>query len=175
MSLLLSPSRAPVYRGFLLAEPFGVWLKRTRNEKKLTLEEVGDALNTTHVTIQRYEAGARKVPIDAVPQLADALGVPRPKAVAAWIAANTGDDELTRELDFEGLPVPEGYNDLDDHERAFVSESMRRTVETLLRAKRQGGFGYAAVDPDNELNAPSNETAEGSTGDGNDHTAGTSD
>lgn len=42
----------------------GSRLRQIRNEKKLSLEYVANKINMTKKTIQRYEVGAQRVPVD---------------------------------------------------------------------------------------------------------------
>lgn len=170
MSLLLLPPHAPAaYRGFLLAEPFGAWLRRTRTEKKLRLEDVAEALNTSHVTIQRYETGTRKFPFDLVGPVADVLGVSRAKAVTAWVAANSGDEEIVYEPDPDAIPIPEGYRGADSAAHLRASQAAQEAYKIFIdtwRAARGMSPGTTGFGADRYDNTQSKKTDE-SEGDNN--------
>lgn len=57
-------------------EELGFRLKMLRQMKQVSQEELGNILGTSYQQIQRYEAGARKIPPQRLMQCADALGVP---------------------------------------------------------------------------------------------------
>lgn len=54
----------------------GFRLKKLRQMKQMSQEELGVMLGTSYQQIQKYEAGRRKIPPQRLMQCADALGVP---------------------------------------------------------------------------------------------------
>jgi transcriptional regulator with XRE-family HTH domain len=76
-------------------------LKTLRKAKKLTLQQLADAVGTTHQQIMRLEKGERKLTPDWLKRLAPALGVAPLEILAdeanvfhadSWLAENVGDD-----------------------------------------------------------------------------------
>ncbi|MEB7779225.1 helix-turn-helix domain-containing protein [Mammaliicoccus fleurettii] len=63
---------------------FSKRLKESRKKRGLTLSELGNKINKTEATIQRYESGSIKnLKNDTIEQLADALNV-SPSYLMGW-------------------------------------------------------------------------------------------
>ena len=59
----------------VVCKMFGENLKKARNQKKLTLINVGIKLNTTHATISRYENNKLEPNLDTLKKLCELYGV----------------------------------------------------------------------------------------------------
>lgn len=67
-----SGRRAVTVEGLAIAHN----LKTLREFAGLTRHDVGALLNVTHQQIQKYETGTNRLPVQALPILCDAFGVP---------------------------------------------------------------------------------------------------
>jgi transcriptional regulator with XRE-family HTH domain len=141
---LVSPSKD--LGVIVLAEPFGVWMRRTRTEKGLTLEEVAELTGARYPTIQRYETGIRNVPFDQALLIADAFGESRAKVAAIWVAACSG-EELTREPDEELREVIELYEGIEQPINKSVARDMLKTLRDSERRYSIGGGMEPTVEP----------------------------
>lgn len=57
-------------------DSFAINLKRERQKKNLSQEELGNLIGVTGVTIMRYEKGAREPKIETIKSIANALKIP---------------------------------------------------------------------------------------------------
>lgn len=106
---------------------FSEWLRNTRKEKKMTLQEVADKSDTSVSYIQRLEKGKRKLPsLPIVQSIADALGAPRHE-VLTIVSGESDDSKPTPIFDV----VRQGNYLLKGQE---VESEQRKLLEELLRA-----------------------------------------
>lgn len=76
-------------------------LKRIRNEKKITLKELGEKLGCSPQSIAQYESGKRNPKIETLQKIADALEVP---LVELFVI---DDDKLGKVVDLTELDTTE--------------------------------------------------------------------
>lgn len=57
-------------------KPLRLFIAEWREEKGLTQQQLGDRLETSDVTVSRWETGKRKPDLDAQAAIAEALGIP---------------------------------------------------------------------------------------------------
>ncbi len=80
-------------------------LKRLRKERKLTLEEIAEALGTSKQTIHRYENGIiTNIPPEKVKALAEVLGV-SPSALMGWERGKLPEAEGIMKIATKRLPI----------------------------------------------------------------------
>ncbi len=80
-------------------------LKALRKQKKLTLDDLAEALGTSRQTIHRYENGIiTNIPPEKVEKLAEALGT-TPSALMGWTGADFGAYEGISPLDNIEVPL----------------------------------------------------------------------
>lgn len=135
---------SPSLRGFRVAEPIGEYLRRLRKQKKLTLATVAERIGAdSHTTVQRYETGSRNLPFDVALRFADALEVTRGQVVAAWVAANAG-DQVLYEMHSDSIPMSEGFRELTPEQQEAVKRLVDTTVESLRQTREASGtIGHA--------------------------------
>lgn len=56
-------------------KPFRLFIAEWREEKGLTQQQLGDRLETSDVTVSRWETGKRKPDLDAQAAIAEALNI----------------------------------------------------------------------------------------------------
>lgn len=118
-----------------MAEPIGSFFRREREERGLTLEEVGSRMDITHTTVQRYETGKRTLDYSVALQMADAIGISRRKVTEAWITANGGDRSLVAGLDVLDQEIERIVSDEEwELVQAYrgVEPRMKRSFKDLL-------------------------------------------
>lgn len=52
-------------------------LKAYRAEKSLTQDALAKELGVTHITVSRWETGARKIDTDLLPKVSEKTGIPK--------------------------------------------------------------------------------------------------
>lgn len=129
-----------------MAEPFGAYMRRKRLERSLTLEEVGDLLGTTHVTVQRYESGTRSVNLDVAMRWADVVGVSKKEATGAWVASNGGEIHYIEDPDI--AETVEYYEGLSPTSRNIARSLIQQLREAERRSTIGGGSGDRVVEPE---------------------------
>lgn len=106
---------------------FSEWLRNTRKEKKMTLQEVAEASDTSISYIQRLEKGRRRVPsLPIIQNIADALNVPH-QEVMDIISGKNNTEEAVSFLDI----VRQRNYTIKGQE---IGYEQRELLEKMLRA-----------------------------------------
>jgi transcriptional regulator with XRE-family HTH domain len=142
MDALTQPSNLGCQVLFM-PETFAQWLARNRQEKGETLVSLGLKAGVSDAMISMLETGKREPTRKMVPKIAAALGanVSQTLVIAGFVPTDPVSGvmvpELSRELDPDYLPTPEGYSGLDGDGREYVREAVQLSVEAALRRQRR--------------------------------------
>lgn len=128
-------------------------LKRLRKEKKLTLEEIAEALGTSKQTIHRYENGIiTNIPPEKVKALADVLEV-SPSALMGWERNGVPKAEGIMKIATKKLPIlgeiacGEPIYATEEHE-SYASADENLDADFCLRAHGDSMTGARIYDGD---------------------------
>ena len=150
---------------FLSSVLLGEWLRKRRRALDLTQKELDELSGVSQSYIAKIEGGSAKdVSRDKIVALAKALRVSatEPLQIAGYSSLDITDEpdrEITYEHDPSVIPVPEGFEDLDDPiiqagatrmAQAAYAEYMKAMRE--LRNKNTVGFGEDRYGEDKSKN-----------------------
>lgn len=118
---------------FVMAEEFGDWLRAKREAMSLRQEDLGALLGVDRVQIHRYETGQQWPKRQAIPRIAEALGVDVNEALLAWARSGLDLPEPIRYVtDPDTVQVVEAYEGLGPPNKriaAHVLDAMRQAEE----------------------------------------------
>ena len=127
-------------------------LKELRKAKRLTLEEVAEAIGTSKQTIHRYENGTiSNIPREKIERLAEVLGV-SPSYLMGW---NTAFDKYDNVMPIERKKLPilgtiacgEPIYAAEEHD-GFISTNDSLDADFCLKAKGDSMIGARIYDGD---------------------------
>jgi len=115
---------------------FGKRLKQLRKEKNLTQVQLGELLNTSHATINRYENNIHEPDLETINKLADLFDV-----TADYLLGRTDmkeiaiieNDEIPEELRKIGVEYLEVSKELK--EKGFTPEKIKSLIKTIEELK----------------------------------------
>lgn len=120
---------------------FSEWLRNTRKEKGMTLQEVAERSNTSTSYIQRLEKGKRKVPsLPILQNIADALNVPHQEVLDIISGKNNTEEavsflEIVRQRNYTLKGQEVGSEQrllLENLIRAALNENNKSEVDNLI-------------------------------------------
>lgn len=111
-------------------------IKKLREERKLTLEEVGKRTGTTKQTIKRYESGEiSTIPYDRIISLANCFGV-TPGTLMGWEKPSVDNIELA--ADIVGDPLLMKYVKMISEMNNSDREKVFSYIEYVFSNKKTG-------------------------------------
>ena len=124
-------------------------LKKLRNDKELSLQELSDRTGLTKSTLQRYETGnIGNIPLSKIDILAKGLGV-SPHTILGWdetigapASELTEDDELMEYL--EELKNNPGMRTLFSKTKNATKEDIEKVIKMIdiMKGDFDGGYYY---------------------------------
>ena len=116
----------------MTSNEIGLRVKKLREEKGYTLEEVGRFLNVSRATVQRYESGViTKIPSDKVELLANLFNV-SPGYIMGWTAKDNTDANDDIELQLLSL-----FRKLNTDGQEYVLEQARYALGKSFYVKKE--------------------------------------
>lgn len=115
---------------------FGERLKELRKEKNLTQAQLGELLNTSHATINRYEKNIHEPDLDTINKLADIFDVSVDYLLGRTDIENVAiieGDEIPKELKDIGVEYLEVSKELK--EKGFTPEKIRNLIKVIKELK----------------------------------------
>lgn len=117
----------------------GERIKMLREEKKMTMAEVGRRIGVGRPTIYKYETGAiTKIPDEKIEALAQLFGVSE-QFLKGWSDKRDPDP-----IEMIGMPVPDGekfvelYSMMSYKDRITLTEIYQRAYEKLKEEESEG-------------------------------------
>lgn len=108
---------------------FGTNLKRIREDRGWTLEEMAEKLGSTKQVLSRYERGERTPKITMAARFAEILGVPLKELVGAETPDEFYNNELKKRIDslntIEARIISEGIDSMPEDKRKQALEILK--------------------------------------------------
>ena len=124
-----------------MTNEIGLRVKRLRESKNFTLEEVGNRINASKATVQRYESGViTKIPSDKVELLAKVFNV-TPGYIMGWEDKPTPGRELSDNLEITLIAL---FRKLNADGQEYVLEQAKYALGKSFYVKKEESAAVSA-------------------------------